>query len=279
MAFFHYKKDIMGPFPLVYWKSCNYSRFQLQMSTAKSAWLPLKLIVLIFVYDTLMPLEGTRELWVNKRGASPSRLQTYMKDRIVKGYDLNLLAVVSISTLALILGAYYPLNIGFPRATELVYYLLLPLAVGWVLFRDKPWDYGMRIGRWKSSIILTLVCLAAMSLILYAVSKMPDFRSYYHKPAIDWRDLLLYKALYYFAWEFLFRGYMLFGLERSIGKNAIFVQIIPFVLLHLDKPFLETLACVPGGFVFGYVAYGTRSFLPCFVIHLGMYMMMVSFVN
>jgi membrane protease YdiL (CAAX protease family) len=206
-------------------------------------------------------------------------MQTYIKNRVRWGYDLNLVAVVSISTLVFVLKHYYSLNIDFPRATDLIYYLLIPLAAGWVLFRDKPWDYGMRIGRWKSSIILTLVCLAGMALILYGVSKMPEFRSYYHKSDIDWPELLLDKALYYFAWEFLFRGYMLFGLEKSIGKSAIFVQTIPFVLLHLSKPFLETLACIPGGFIFGYVAYKTRSFLPCFIIHFGIYVMMISFVN
>jgi membrane protease YdiL (CAAX protease family) len=120
------------------------------------------------------------------------------------------------------------------------------LAAGWLLFRDKPWDYGIRIGRWKSAIILTAICLAAMMLILYGAGKMPEFRSYYHMYAIDWPELLLNAALYMFAWEFLFRGYMLFGLEKSIGKSAIFVQAIPFVLLHLGKPFLETLACIPG---------------------------------
>jgi len=195
------------------------------------------------------------------------------------GYDLNLLAVVGISTLVLVLEHYRPLNIDFPRATELIYYLLVPLAAGWLLFRDKPRDYGIRIGRWKSAIILTAVCLAAMALILYGAGKMPDFRSYYHVHAIDWPELLLNYALYMFAWEFLFRGYMLFGLEKSIGKSAIFVQAIPFVLLHLGKPFLETLACIPGGFILGYVAYRTRSFLPCFIIHLGIYVMMVFFAN
>jgi membrane protease YdiL (CAAX protease family) len=198
---------------------------------------------------------------------------------MIGGYDLNLLAVVSISTLVLVLGRYYPLNIDFPRATALIYYLLIPLAAGFLLFRDKPWDYGIRIGRWKASIILTAACLAAMALILYGASKIPEFRSYYHRYAIDWPELLLDTALYMFAWEFLFRGYMLFGLEKSIGKGAIFVQAIPFVLLHLGKPFLETLACIPGGFIFGYVAYRTKSFLPCFIIHSGMYIMMISFVN
>jgi membrane protease YdiL (CAAX protease family) len=206
-------------------------------------------------------------------------MQKYIKNRMLGGYDLNLVAGVGISTLVLVLKHYYPLNIDFPRATELIYYLLVPLAAGWLLFRDKPWDYGIRIGRWKSSIILTLVCLAAMALILYEAGKMPEFRSYYHRNAIDWSELLLNAALYMFAWEFLLRGYMLFGLEKSIGKSAIFVQAIPFVLLHLGKPFLETLFCIPGGFIFGYVAYRTRSFLPCFMIHFSICAMMVFFTN
>ncbi len=206
-------------------------------------------------------------------------MQKYIKNRMLGGYDLNLLAVVSISTLVLVLKRYYPLNIDFSRATELIYYLLVPLAAGWLLFRDKPSDYGIRIGRWKSAMILTPVCLAVMTLILYGVGHMPEFRSYYYMYGIDWPELLLDAALFMFAWEFLFRGYMLFGLEKSIGIGAIFVQAIPFVLLHLGKPFLETLACIPGGFILGYVAYRTRSFLPCFIIHFGIYVMMIFFTN
>jgi len=206
-------------------------------------------------------------------------MQKYIKNRMLGGYDLNLLAVVGISTLVLVLERYYPLHVDFPRATQLIYYLLVPMAAGWLLFRDKPWDYGIRIGRWKPAIILTAACLAAMALILYAVTRRPDFYSYYHRSHIDWPEFLRNAALYMFAWEFIFRGYMLFGLEKSIGKSAVFVQAIPFVLLHLGKPFLETLACIPGGFIFGYVAYRTRSFLPCFIIHFGMYVMMILFTN
>jgi membrane protease YdiL (CAAX protease family) len=195
------------------------------------------------------------------------------------GYDLNLLVVVGVSTLVLVLRRYYPLNIDFPQATALIYYLLVPLAAGLLLFRHKPWQYGIRIGRWRSSIVLIVVCLAAMAPILYEASTMPEFRSYYRIDAVDWSDLLLNTALLMFAWEFLFRGYMLFGLEESIGKSAIFVQTIPFVLLHLGKPFLETLLCIPGGFILGYVAYRTRSVLPCFIIHFGMYVMMILFTS
>jgi membrane protease YdiL (CAAX protease family) len=206
-------------------------------------------------------------------------MQKYIKNRILWGYDLNLIAVVSISTLVLILAHYYRLHINFPRATELIYYLLVPLAAGWLLFRDKPGNYGIRIGHWKSALIVTTVCLAAMLAILYGASKIPQFSSYYHTQVIDWPDLLLDAALYMFAWEFFFRGYILFGLEKSIGKSAIFVQAIPFVLLHLHKPLLETLACIPTGFIFGYIAYRTRSFLPCFIIHFGIYVMTFPFTN
>jgi CAAX protease family protein len=206
-------------------------------------------------------------------------MRTYIKNRRLGDYDLNLVAVVGISTLVLVLQRYYPLNIDFPSATQFFYYLLVPLAAGWLLFRDKPRDYGIRIGLWKPAIVWSTACLAAMALILYGVGRMPDFRSYYHRSVIDWPELLLYSALFMLAWEFLFRGYMLFGLEKSMGKSAIFVQTIPFVLLHFGKPFLETLACIPGGFIFGYVAYRTRSFLPCFIIHFGIYAMMVFFTN
>jgi len=207
-------------------------------------------------------------------------MRTYIKNRTKKGYDLNLIAVVGISTLVLVLRRYYPLeDIDFPRATHLIYYLLVPLAAGYLLFRDKPWDYGIRVGRWKLAAILTAVSLAVMALVLYGAGRIPEFRSYYKMYNIDWPELLLSHALYMFAWEFLFRGYMLFGLEKSIGKSAIFVQTIPFVLLHLGKPFLETLACIPGGFFLGYIAYRTRSFLPCFIIHFGIYVMMILFTN
>jgi membrane protease YdiL (CAAX protease family) len=202
-----------------------------------------------------------------------------IKNRTLWGYDLNLIAVVCISTLVIVLKYYYRLNIDFPSASELIYYLLIPLAAGFLLFRDKPWDYGIRIGRWKPAIILTAVCLAAMSLIIYAASKMPEFYSYYHESHIDWPKWVFKWTLYMFAWEFLFRGYMLFGLEKSIGKSAIFVQTIPFVLLHFGCVFWETLACIPEGFIFGYIAYRTRSFLPCFIIHIGIHILMAVLTN
>jgi len=190
-----------------------------------------------------------------------------IKNRTLWGYDLNLIAVVTISTLVLVLGYYYRLKLPF-SGSELIYYLFIPLAAGFLIFRDKPWDYGIRIGRWRLAIVLTTITLIVFSLIVYGASKIPEVYSYYHKYSVNWPPYILTRALYMFAWEFIFRGYMLFGLEKSIGKSAIFVQVIPFVLLHFGTTDLETLITIPEGFVLGYLAYKTRSFLPCFIVHI-----------
>ncbi|MFC1999121.1 hypothetical protein ACFLVR_05770 [Chloroflexota bacterium] len=62
----------------------------------------------------------------------------HINNRALLGYDLNLFAVVGISALVLILEHYYPLQIDFPQATELICYLVIPLAAGPLLFRDMP---------------------------------------------------------------------------------------------------------------------------------------------
>jgi membrane protease YdiL (CAAX protease family) len=196
-----------------------------------------------------------------------------IKDRTLWGYDLNLIAVVTISTLVLVLDRYHPIDVIFPLS-NMIYYLFIPLAAGFLLFRDKPWDYGMRIGRWKLAIVLTTVTLAVFSLIVYGASKIPEVYRYYHMSNVNWPQWIFTWALYMFAWEFIFRGYMFFGLERSIGKSAIFVQAIPFVLLHFGTTDLETLVTIPEGFVLGWLAYKTRSFLPCFIVHIGIHVLM-----
>jgi membrane protease YdiL (CAAX protease family) len=45
---------------------------------------------------------------------------------------------------------------------------------------------------------------------------------------------------------------------------------VPFALMHLTKPEIETLSTIFGGFIFGWIAYRTKSFLYPFLIHWAM---------
>lgn len=72
-----------------------------------------------------------------------------------------------------------------------------------------------------------------------------------------------------FAWEFIWRGFMLFGLEKKFCYYSVLIQMIPFVILHNGKPFLETFGAIFGGIALGILALRTRSFYYCVIIHIG----------
>jgi membrane protease YdiL (CAAX protease family) len=55
--------------------------------------------------------------------------------------------------------------------------------------------------------------------------------------------------------------------------------MIPFVLLHLGKPELETISCLFTGILFGYIAYRGKSFWPVFLIHLFINVYFVWLIN
>ncbi len=65
--------------------------------------------------------------------------------------------------------------------------------------------------------------------------------------------------VYFFAWEFHFRGFLLGVLKRRFGILAIVIQTVPFVMMHFGKPSSESLAAVVAGIALGWWAYRSRS--------------------
>lgn len=73
-------------------------------------------------------------------------------------------------------------------------------------------------------------------------------------------------GMYLFCWEFFFRGYLLFGLQRSVGSAAaVILQAAAFGLLHYGKP--EMIPSFAGGIILGILALRAKSFFPGFVLH------------
>jgi membrane protease YdiL (CAAX protease family) len=70
-----------------------------------------------------------------------------------------------------------------------------------------------------------------------------------------------------FSWEFIWRGYMLFGLKEKFGYYAVLIQMIPFLILHNGKPAPETFGAIIGGLVLGILALRTNSILYCVITH------------
>ncbi|HEY6176852.1 MAG TPA: CPBP family intramembrane glutamic endopeptidase [Kofleriaceae bacterium] len=85
-------------------------------------------------------------------------------------------------------------------------------------------------------------------------------------------DLAMWEALYaaqFLSLEFFFRGFLLHGLRRALGANAIFVMLVPYCMIHYGKPLPETLGAIGAGLILGTLAMRTRSIWGGVLIHVG----------
>ena len=194
-------------------------------------------------------------------------------------FDWKITVLIVSSTLLLIINFYHgqiaPWAKWFPgwNATALptkildhtLLYFVAPMLIVLVVFRQKPGEFGFRLGDWKTGLFLTISGIILIAPVLWLVGHSNKAMQDYYKPLVSglpWNTLLDL-----FSWEFLFRGWLLFGLARKFGPEAIWLQAVPFALAHIGKPEIETLSTIFGGFAFGWVAWRTKSFVYPLLIH------------
>ena len=180
--------------------------------------------------------------------------------------DWKVVTTVVVSTLLLTIDYYHRL---FPYQVldRLFLYLIIPLLIIILFYRESPAKYGFRIGDWRAGMVITSIGILGSAVVIFFVARTDVFQEYYAPLANLTIPMPIYTALELFGWEFLFRGFLLFSLYTVIGPYAIVLQAVPFALAHLGKPELETMSTIFGGTVFGYVAWRTGSFLYPFLIH------------
>jgi len=180
--------------------------------------------------------------------------------------------VLVVATLTYCLSEYHT---PFAEAAwnNALFYLVIPLLTI-LLLRQNPLRWGLGLGNLKWTVGVILVGAIGVGFTLFLFSQSPAMRNYYRPlrptPAQFWRWLGLV-AVELFAWEYLWRSFMLFGLEPGLGEFAVYVQMVPFAIAHLRKPEIETLSSIVGGILLGYLIYKCRSFWPAFLLHLALY--------
>jgi len=185
--------------------------------------------------------------------------------------------VISSAMLFLSLHRYNP--VGNEWFNALLYYAVLPILTVAIFLRRNPLDFGLKWGDFKVwGYYAAVVCLIAAP-ILFAASFTPVFQKYYSIEHFNLLNYSLVNGASLFASEFFFRGFLLFGLKDKLKEGSIFIQMIPFVLVHLGKPELETVSTILTGILFGYIAYRGKSFWPAFIIHLFINIFFVMSVN
>jgi membrane protease YdiL (CAAX protease family) len=178
----------------------------------------------------------------------------------------RVLTVICSAVLVLTLADYH--EPGERWSTALIFYALLPVLTVVLVLRENPLDYGLRPGNWRVwGVHVVLACLIALP-ILFAVSRLDTLHAYYSVSDFELWEYFVPTVVYLISWEFLFRGFLLFGLKEKFKETSILIQMIPFVLLHLGKPEIETLSTIPMGIYLGYVAYRGNSCWPAVIIHI-----------
>jgi hypothetical protein len=150
---------------------------------------------------------------------------------------------------------------------------IIPLLLGSLVIKRPIKELGISLGDWRFGLKTVIVLYLMFLPILFLVSCDAAFQAKYPMFA-DAKNSVLHFLIYegsyityFIGWEFIFRGYMLFGLKPAIGLYSVFVQTIPFAIMHFGKPQIETLSAVFAGIILGYLALRTRSFWYGWLLH------------
>lgn len=179
-------------------------------------------------------------------------------------FDWKVVAVTIVSTLLLMVDHYHKF-MAHKYWDRVILYLIIPLFIILIFFRENPREYGFSFGDWKLGLVYTLLGALFMTPIIYLLgSGDASMQEYYERflPGLPWTTFLDL-----IGWEFFFRGWILFAYARKFGHNALWLQAVPFAIAHMGKPEIETLSTIFGGFAFGWVAWRTKSFVYPFLIH------------
>ena len=160
-----------------------------------------------------------------------------------------------------------------PLFAALVLFGLVPMGIVKWGFQERLADYGLRFGialRTLRTFLLALPFVVGIALLIGHNSDFYDvyplnaaIRPQHVKIGID---LFVLHSIcyfgYYFGWEFLFRGFVQHGLSERCGvPGAMFVQTMASTILHYGHPACEIVGALIAGFVWGFIAYRTRSIL------------------
>ena len=154
-------------------------------------------------------------------------------------------------------------------------YVVIPIIVIVLMPGERLRDYNLSFRGFFKHLPLYVVMFLVFLPVVFAAAKTDSFRHtypFYRMANRSYFDLWAWEALYaaqFISLEFFFRGFLLQGLRRAMGANAIFVMIVPYCMIHYGKPMTETLGAIGAGLLLGTLAMRTRSIWGGVLIHIG----------
>ncbi|HWO23821.1 MAG TPA: type II CAAX endopeptidase family protein [Kofleriaceae bacterium] len=154
-------------------------------------------------------------------------------------------------------------------------YVVIPMLAIGLVPGQRIRDYHLSARGFVRHFWIYAALFLAILPVVIAASRTASFRHtypFYRMANRSHFDLWTWEALYavqFVSLEFFFRGFLLQGLRRALGSNAIFVMLVPYCMIHYGKPMAETFGAIGAGLILGTLAMRTRSIWGGVLIHIG----------
>ena len=164
--------------------------------------------------------------------------------------------------------------------------IFIPLLLVWLFIKQY---YESFFGLTFKNVIIKpylLLLLIMLPLIVLAaqdpsfLKTYPMFKSYgvdtYYGIGIGWLAIP-YEFFYGSAFlpvELFFRGFLVIGIAKVMGKDAILPMVCMYAFLHFEKPMGEAISSVFGGYLLGAFAYYSKNIWGGVFVHGGIALLM-----
>lgn len=146
------------------------------------------------------------------------------------------------------------------------FYLALPIFVIKVVFKERLADYGLKreqfFGYFKVYVSVFLIIFPLIVIASFTQQFQSTYPFYFPLDDEFVPYYLIWEVFYviqFFALEFFFRGFMVHGLKKDMGVTSVFVMVIPYCMIHFDKPLAECIGSIAAGIFLGLMSYKTKS--------------------
>ena len=145
--------------------------------------------------------------------------------------------------------------------------LVLPAVVVVTVLRRPLGDFGLRVRGILPHGWLYLVMLLLIAPAVILASYTQPFQATYPFYRLDpgerlWPNLWVWELLYasqFVGIEFFFRGFLVHGLKHRMGYAAVWASVVPYTMIHFEKPLAECLGAIVAGWVLGTLSLKTGS--------------------
>ena len=146
-------------------------------------------------------------------------------------------------------------------------FLVVPALVVVGVLRRPLSDFGVRVRGILPHGWIYLAMLALIAPAVVIASYTAPFQATYPFYRVEpgehlWPNFWLWEMLYasqFVGIEFFFRGFLVHGLKRRMGYTAVWAALVPYTMIHFEKPFAECLGAVVAGWVLGTLSLRTGS--------------------